>query len=184
MKLFKGLALLGQKELDSSLSDAEKRGLNKGKRENKARIEELEKSLERKTKELEKKRNEVSDLQEINEAYREKQEEVREVARQSIENEDTSVLLNARKESLDKLEASLKDRESRLEKKETGKYQEGYADGVSDGVRKINEITAVDRENAMKVAIVAAASHTDPTTVREATNALQLTSGDTDKKSK
>lgn len=191
MKLVKGYALISQTELDEAIKDAEKRGVEKGGKESKTRIESLEKGLEKKDKQIEKLNDdyeaskdksirEVERLEAKIEVLEEERDDVREVVKQSIENEDLAATLGAKKDGLDKQIAALKDRESKLESKEEGRYKEGYADGVADGVRKINEITQKDRDNAMKVAMVSAASHTDPRIVAEINNVKSLTEGTTD----
>ena len=90
-------------------------------------------------------------------------------------------MLEAKQEGLDRKEAKLKDRETRIGVEEDGEYKHGYADGVADGVRKISEITQKDRDGAMKIAMVAAASHTPVANIKEINSELQLTTGDTDK---
>lgn len=80
-----------------------------------------------------------------------------------------------------KFEAELATRETVLEAKETQfdtfqeelkkanddsvvraekEYKTGYSDGLADGIRKVHEITAEDRKQAMQVAALAASSHT------------------------
>jgi hypothetical protein len=109
-------------------------------------------------------------------------DEAREVIQLKMEVEDKETIVQKQKELLDAREAKLKDRETKLGTEEDKRYKEGYADGVADGVRKVNEITATDRENAMKVAMVAAASHSSPEVVKELANgAKALGSGLTDK---
>lgn len=191
MKLIKGYALIKQTELDEALKEAEARGAEKGSKNSKARVAELEKAVEKKNKEIElkteKHQDEVAKLNrnldraqaavDVLEADR---DDVREVLKTKMENEDLAGVLEAKKEVLDAREASLLDREGKLESKEEGRYKVGYADGVADGVRKINEITQKDRDNAMKVAMVSAASHTDPRIVAEINNVKSLTEGTTD----
>lgn len=191
MKLVKGYAVLKQTELDEAIKDAEKRGAEKGSRESKARLESLEKAVEKKNKDIERLKEQAEEAEESADRHiksleikiqvlEEERDDVREVVKQSIDNEDLAATLGAKKEGLDKREAALKDRESKLTSKEEGRYKEGYADGVADGVRKINEITQKDRDNAMKVAMVSAASHTDPRIVAEINNVKSLTEGTTD----
>lgn len=192
MKLFKKRVIIHQDELNESLAQAEKRGEARGSKTSKERIENLEKAVEKLKKEAVKAEEKYSDELEVRErtianlnakveVLEEAADEVRDVVKQSIENEDAKAVLEATKESQDAREARLKAREAKIGDEEEGEYKRGYADGVADGVRKINEITAKDRENAMKVAMVAAASHTQPEVVK---NALQLTAGDEDKETK
>lgn len=93
-------------------------------------------------------------------------EDSRDLARKEIELRDNDAVLSAVKEGLDRREVNIAERLRAVEEEETDKYQEGYADGVADGLRKAHEITRKDREDAMKVAMVAAASHTLADTVR------------------
>lgn len=194
MKLIKGYALISQTELDEALDQAEQRGTERGAKSSKARITELEKAVEKKNKEIElkaeKHEDEVAKLNrnllrakaavDVLEADR---DEVREVLKTKMENEDLTSVLEAKKAVLDEREARVKDLESKLEEKSDKNYKSGYADGSADMARKIGEITQQDRDNAMKVAMVTAASHTDPRIVKEVTSAYQLTEGTQDKKS-
>lgn len=189
MKLLKGYAVLSQKELDEALRNEYKRGQEVGAKDSKARIESLETGIERKDKtiaKLEKKfedyeestERQIENLEAKIEVYEEERDEARDVVKEQIKNADMKEMLEAKKEGLDAKEAKLKDRETKLGTEEDKRYKEGYADGVADGVRKISEITATDRENAMKVAMVAAASHTSPEVVKELNgNVKSLTEG-------
>lgn len=195
MKLIKGYALISQTELDNALKDAEKRGAEKGGKESTQRIKTLEKGLERKTEALEaaedkykatidRKNREIEVLEAKVEVLEEEREEVRDVVKQKIDADDQLALLQSKKESIDKRTALLNDREAKIGSKEEGEYKKGYADGVADGVRKINEITQKDRDNAMKVAMVAAASHTPVANMKEINNVQALTSGLEDEEDK
>lgn len=93
-------------------------------------------------------------------------EDSRDLARKEIELRDNEAVLSAVKKGLDKRESNIAERLRAVEEEETNKYQEGYADGVADGLRKAHEITEKDRENAIKVAMVAAGSHSLADTVR------------------
>lgn len=178
MKLIKGYAILSQKELNEALREEYKRGKDYGERDSKSRVESLERGLARKDKEIEKltethedqvdKLNRtVEKLEATVETYEADRDEAREVVKAQMEAEDMKVMLETKKEGLDRREAKLKDREARLGEEEEGEYKRGYTDGMADGVRKISEVTAQDRENAMKVAMVAAASHSTPEVVKE-----------------
>lgn len=104
-------------------------------------------------------------------------DESREIAKKEIELGDKEALLTALKEGLDTKEAKLKEREARLLEEEDIKDKAAYADGLADGLRKAHEITEKDRENAMKIAMVSAASHTPTETMKELNNVHQLTTG-------
>jgi len=184
MKLFKNFALIKQTELDEALYEAEKKAYERAeksvRKDFESEIEALSDKLDTKKAEIKSLTKKNKDLQAEVDVLNDDRDDVREVLKQKVENDDKLAALEAAKESQDRREANLKDRESKLESKEEGRYKEGYADGVADGVRKINEITAKDRENAMKVAMVAAASHSSPEVVKELTNAKALGSGLTD----
>lgn len=141
-------------------------------------IAEIDKRNDRDVKKLEK---EIDRLNDVNAVLEEAQDEAREVVKAQIANADKENMLDAVKERLDVREASFKDREAKLESKEEGRYKAGYADGVADGVRKISEITQKDRDNAMKIAMVAASSHTPVQNMKEVMNVnRQLTAGTED----
>ena len=61
-------------------------------------------------------------------------------------------------------------------------YKKGYADGISDGLRKIHEITAEDRNNLAKIAMISAGSHTTIENMKEINNEFRLTEGNNNKK--
>lgn len=120
----------------------------------------------------------VKNLEAEIETLNKERADTRELAKQRIELEDRETEIEAVEESLERRAEKLDERESKIGDKEEGQYKTGYADGVADGVRKINEITAQDRENAMKVAMVAAASHSTPEVIRELNNGTKaLTEG-------
>lgn len=192
MKTIKGYVILTREELMTREDDAFSKGEKYGARESKQRLESLEKAVEKKNKEIERLKEDAQDaevsadreIERLNakiEVLEEERDDVREVVKKSMENEDLTAMLTAKKDGLDKREAKLKDREAKVGNEEEGEYKRGYADGVADGVRKINEITQNDRDNAMKVAMVAAASHSTPEVVRELnTNVKSLASGTED----
>lgn len=175
MKFIKGYKLISQEELSKLETDAEVRGA----KESKQRIDELKRSIEKKNGEIDHLRQQQEDLCETAkrqierleakiEVLEEERDNVREVVKKSMENEDLAAVLAAKKEGLDKREAKLADEED-------AKSKASYADGLADGLRKAHEITQKDRENAMKVAMVSAASHTPAETMKELNNVHQLT---------
>ena len=99
---------------------------------------------------------------------------------QRLENENTKADLDAREKVVAKREKTLTEREEKVATREASeddkRYKEGYADGVSDGVRKIGEITAADRKDAMDVAKISAASHSSSDTVKAVLDAKVETS--------
>jgi len=181
MKLFKNTVIISKTELDKALKDAEATGYEKGGKASKTRIESLEAGLERKEKAFQKTHTELNEAKEAIEVYEEERDTVREVVAQRIKNDDNAALLDARKEGLDEREASIKDQLSDLEAAEGKVKKSAYADGLADGLRKAHEITAVDRENAMKIAMVSAASHTSTENLKELNSVHQLTAGSSDK---
>lgn len=75
--------------------------------------------------------------------------------------------------NIEALEANIKANEG----KEDMNYKKGYSDGIADGLREVGKITAKDRENSMKVAMIAASSHTPVANLKEINNAHQITAG-------
>lgn len=185
MKLIKGYKLISQRELSKLEADAEARGA----KESKQRIEELKRSIEKKNDEIDHLRHQQDDLNEAAErkaerleakisVLEEERDDIREVEKQSLKNADTVALLNAREKSIDKRERLLNEREDKLADAEETKRMTAYADGLAGGLRKAHEITEKDRENALKVAMVSAASHTSPETMKELNGVHQITAGD------
>lgn len=188
MKFIKGYKLISQEELSKLEADAEVRGA----KESKQRIDELKRSVEKKNGEIDHLRQQQEDLCETAErqierleakieVLEEERDEVREIEKQSLKNADTVAILKAKEESLDKREKSLDKREEKLADAEETKKMAAYADGLADGLRKAHEITEKDRENALKVAMVSAASHTSPETMKELNNVHQITAGNSQK---
>lgn len=191
MKVTKKYNLLTNTEIDDLEAKYFKSGFKAGEKNSKERVEELEKALTRKDKAqaklqekydeyVESAQNKVDNLEIKIEVLEEKRDSVREVVKQTIENEDTAAVLEAKEEALTKREERLNEREEDLNDKE-GQVQKGsYADGLADGLRKAHEITQGDRDNAMKIAMVAASSHTPVGTMKELNDAHQLTTGSKD----
>ena len=101
-----------------------------------------------------------------------------------IDTEDLVVKVNKIKELQDKREKELDKRTELVTSEEEKNYVKGYADGVSDGLHKIHEITEKDRDNMAKIAMVAAASYTSIDNMKEINNEFRLTEGSTNKKTK
>lgn len=181
MKIIGKTVIINKNELDKALKDAERDGWDKGAKSSKTRIESLEAGIERKEKALQKTHAELSDAKEAIEVYEEERDKARDVVKQQMLNEDRENILDARQEALDAKEARIKDQLTDLDSAESKVKQSAYADGLADGLRKAHEITAQDRENAMKIAMVSAASHTPTETMKELNNVHQLTAGSSDK---
>ena len=147
----------------------------------KKKIEELEdriENIQETNKDLKRKLERVTAERDVLEDDRDK---VREVVELEMRLTDLQAELDTRKELLDERLANVKTREAGADSKDGDNYKKGYADGVADGVRKIHEITQEDRNNAMKIAMVAASSHTPVGNMKEINSAHQITSGNTDK---
>ena len=151
--------------------EAYNRGYEDGKDKFASEVEELEESVDEKNAENKKLRKQVEYTNAEISVLREDKTKARDVIAQKLANENTAADLNAREDSIIKREAKIRNREdlleSRVSTEDDKRYKEGYADGVADGVRKISEITQVDRQNAMDIAMVSAASHTKPEIVKE-----------------
>lgn len=185
MKFIKGYKLISQEELSKLEAGAEARGA----KESKQRIEELKRSVEKKNGEIEYLRQQQEDLCETAKreterleakisVLEEERDDIREVEKQSLKNADTVAILSAKEDSLDRREKSLDERENKLADAEETKKMAAYADGLADGLRKAHEITEKDRENALKVAMVSAASHTSPEIMKELNSVHKITTGD------
>ena len=124
--------------------------------------------------------SEISDLQLKITILEEKREDVREIINMEMTNTDKESMLNEFKSNLEKRQAKLNERETKLDTADNASYKNGYADGVSDGVREISKITQKDRDNAMKIAMVSAASHTPVDNIKEINNELRLSEGTRD----
>ena len=173
----RGIVITSEKKQDEVLNEYYKLAVREASIDFKDELEMLGDKLEKKNAEIKSLTKKNRDLATQVEVLEEDRDDAREVVTMKMKNDDMQALLEQTKELQDEREARLKDRESKLNSKEEGRYKEGYADGVADGVRKINEITAKDRENAMKVAMVAAASHSTPEVVKELTNVKSLGAG-------
>lgn len=77
-----------------------------------------------------------------------------------IELDARDTILDAREAQYDSFEEELKTAKTEAEKLGEERYKTGYSDGLADGLRKIHEITAEDRKQAMQIAALAASSHT------------------------
>ena len=167
MKVFKKYVLMSDQERSDLEDSIYQRAVKDAKRDFKNEIEALGDKLDAKKAEVKALTKKNKELQTEVEVLNNDRDDVREVISLRMEIDDKEAALSTMKELQDRREAKLKDRENRLGTEEDKRYKEGYADGVADGVRKINEITAKDRENAMKVAMVAAASHSTPEVIKE-----------------
>lgn len=191
MKLLKGYTLLSSKNYDELEGEALARGeayaakhvknLRKENAKLEDRIEDLVSDHKRETKSYER---QVERLQIEVDALEEARDDAEKVIKLQVQLEDDVRIQKAKKDSLTRLEDSLMERETKVTDSEEGRYKVGYADGVADGLRKVNEITAKDRENAMKIAMVSAASHTPVGTMKEINSELRIAQGSEDTEGK
>lgn len=79
------------------------------------------------------------------------------------ENEYTEKMLNAREKHLGDIEKTVTELRTSATKREEAVrnegFKSGYADGVADGLRKVHELTAQDRELVNKLATIAIAKN-------------------------
>lgn len=173
--------LVKQSELEELLATARKvkrderdeiyeRAYEDGKSEQAAEVEELTETVDEQKATIKKKNREIANLNAELEVLNKNKVDARKLVEDRIENENTSAELSSRQSRIYKREEALDKREEELNARETSeddkRYKEGYADGVSDGVRKIGEITAADRKDAMDVAKISAASHSSSEAVK------------------
>ena len=173
--------LVKQSELEELLATARRvkrderdeiyeRAYEDGKAEQAAEVEELQGTVDEQKATLKSKNRKIAEIETELEVLRKERKDAREIVTKRLANENVAEDLNAREELLKKREAKVAAREEavKTEEDETDnkRYKEGYADGVADGVRKIGEITQEDRNNAMDVAKISAASHSQPETVK------------------
>ena len=158
MNLFEKLGYVKESDLDEIVENATLTLQNK--------IDNLVAENKKLKKDLGNEREKLNDASIKIDVLEERIEDSRTLARKEIELSDKDAVLSAIKEGLDKRESKITERLRAVEEEETNKYQEGYADGVADGLRKAHEITENDRENAMRVAMIAAGSHSQPGTVQ------------------
>lgn len=152
-------------------------GAKAERKENSKNIENYKDSIEKLERRLERANAKVDVLQKD-------RDDVHKVMQQKLENADEKTQLEGARKILDGRVKELEKREKVIDTKEEGNYKKGYADGVSDGLRKIHEITAEDRQNLTRIAMVSAARGSSPEAVEGVTSALRLTEGSQDSKSK
>lgn len=165
-KLLKTARTVKQDERD----EAYNRGYEDGKEEYADELENAQETVEEQKATLKKKNREIANLNTELEVLNKQKNDARDVVTKRLANENIAADLKAREELVAKRETKVQTREDAVSNSEVSEedkqYKSGYADGIADGVRKIGEITQVDRQNAMDVAMVSAASHTQPETVK------------------
>lgn len=181
--------ILGTKD---KIEDIRQEGFAEGHEWANNRLEANEKAIKAKNKQIKNLQEELSETEadyenkisklEIKiEVLEEARDEVRDILKKEMELLDKEAALSALKSGLDGRTAKIKERESQLDSEEESNFKKVYADGIADGLRKISEITAKDREDAMKIAMVSAASHTPTANMKEINNELRLTAGSQEK---
>ena len=113
-------------------------------------IEELSEKHEEKVEKLEGRIEVLEGLK--NESIKLQKKEIDLETKQALLDAKTSSAVEVKKQ----LEVERSEYAEELEKRQRG----WYADGLADGLRKVHEITAEDRKQAMQVAALAASSHT------------------------
>jgi chromosome segregation ATPase len=121
--------------------------------EHKKLIREINRSITKKDEENKNLREDVKVLKELENNRVEQQVT-------AIELEGKELLLDAREKQFKSFTEELKESKEAADALAEEKYKTGYSDGLADGLRKIHEITAEDRKQAMQVAALAASSHT------------------------
>mgnify|MGYP001608080527 CR=1 FL=1 len=165
-KLLKTARQVKQDERDEAYNN----GYEDGKSEYEGQLEESEETVIEQKATIKSKNRKIAELEVELEVLNKQKSEARDVVTKRLANENIAADLKAREELVAKRETSVVEREEKLATKEVSEedkqYKAGYADGVSDGVRKIGEITAADRKDAMDVAKISAASHTSSETLK------------------
>lgn len=184
----KNTIIISEEKLDKQLQTRFQEGIAVGIDKSATQVKDLKKAVKNRDAQIETltedaeadsrdKLRKIERLEAEVEVYEADREEARELIKTGIKNEDQKAALDARKEQLDAKESTLRSRESSIDSKEETNYKKGYADGIADGLRKISEITAKDREDAMKIAMVSAASHTPTANLKELNSVHQITAG-------
>lgn len=165
-KLLKTARQVKQDERDKAYDS----GYEDAKSEYSEKVEDLENEVEENEETIKSKNRKIRTLETELEVLNKQKSDARDVVTKRLANEDKASELNTRELAVYKKEEKLEKREAVLAESENNtedkNYKSGYADGVSDGVRKIGEITAADRKDAMDVAKISAASHTSSETVK------------------
>lgn len=181
-------AVVSRQQLLTEFRDREDRAFERGHEDGenfaKEQIRDLEDTIDEKVDELRQTNRKINKLKKEVVALEEDRDDVAEVAKMKVEAVNDQNMADMSLEVVKKREEKVKEREDNIGSEEESNYKKGYADGVADGLRKINEITQEDRKEMFKVAQISAASHTTLPVVQEINNAMQLTAGNEDKKVK
>lgn len=154
--------------------EAYNRGYEDGKAEYESELEEAQETVVEQKATIKSKNRKIAELEVELEVLNKQKSDARDVVTKRLANENVAAYLKVREELVAKRETKVGEREEKVATTEVStkdsQYKAGYADGISDGVRKIGEITAADRKDAMEVAKISAASHTTSETVKAVLN--------------
>lgn len=131
-RLLSGLEL--EELIEGAFTEGYDFGIESGEVDSLDRIDALEKAIKRKNQELSNTRHELRLKSELVKVLEEERDDIREIAKQKVSNEDLAVLLAGKKESLD-------EREKMMSSMEASAYERGYTDGAKDGPRRAREAT-------------------------------------------
>lgn len=149
-------------------------GYEDGKAEYEGELDEAQETVVEQKATIKSKNRKIAELEVELEVLNKQKSDARDVVTKRLANENVAADLKAREELVGKRETKIAEREEKVANTEVStkdsQYKAGYADGISDGVRKIGEITAADRKDAMEVAKISAASHTTSETVKAVLN--------------
>lgn len=150
--------------------EAYNKGYEDGKAEYEGELDEAQETVVEQKATIKSKNRKIAELEVELEVLNKQKSDARDVVTKRLANENVAADLKAREELVAKRETKVGEREEKVATTEVStkdsQYKAGYADGISDGVRKIGEITAADRKDAMDVAKISAASHTSSETVK------------------
>ncbi len=154
--------------------EAYNNGYEDGKAEYEGELDEAQETVVEQKATIKSKNRKIAELEVELEVLNKQKSDARDVVTKRLANENVAADLKAREELVGKRETKIAEREEKVANTEVStkdsQYKAGYADGISDGVRKIGEITAADRKDAMEVAKISAASHTTSETVKAVLN--------------
>jgi len=166
----KKLLATAEEVKQDAIDEAYNKGYEEAEREQEYAVEELQIKTNEQSTKIKKQAREIAAKDVEIEVLTKQKSDARDVVTKRLANENIAADLKAREELVAKRETKVQTREDAVSNSEVSEedkqYKSGYADGIADGVRKIGEITQVDRQNAMDVAMVSAASHTQPETVK------------------
>lgn len=148
-------------------------------------LEEDKKTLTRQNRAQQRRNDEkVEVLNEQLEAYEALQTDRLQVEKDKIELDSRDEMLTAKEAAYESFAKELKKVKEEAKTVADAAAKEGYSDGLADGLRKIGEITAEDRKQAMQVAALAASSHTPKAALKVAEgirgDMMALNSGEDD----